>query len=392
MSYRKGIPIPYIDEKKCTNCNLCTKVCPGSGVDFIELNERIFGKQPTNLTLGNYIRCYLGHAVSVRIRYGAASGGVITAILSFLLEKGLIDGALVVRMRKFPNPEPYIAKDVKSLLMSRGSIYVPVPLNMAIKQIIKNEGRYAVVGLPCHIQGLRKAEQLIRTLKERVVVHIGLFCGGSINLIGTLFALRNLGVNIDDIENIRYRGKGWPGYSTISLKNGKKIEVPFIRFWSLSYPFFVPLRCMLCPDGTNELADISCGDAWLPRVLKYERIGASVIVTRSEIGEEIVNQAMKNCYIKVEEISPSDIIKSQGTGLIQRKIDNMSRLTLVRTLGLPIPKYRHACYQISFLSYMRAILLYLKLMMGRYRLYKLIDLYNVLNKVYFHQKYYYPSD
>ena len=40
------------------------------------------------------------------------------------------------------------------------SKYCPVPANVRIKKILRRNGKFAVVGLPCHIHGVRKAEML----------------------------------------------------------------------------------------------------------------------------------------------------------------------------------------------------------------------------------------
>ena len=46
-----------------------------------------------------------------------------------------------------------------------------------------------------------------------------------------------------------------------------------------------PYRCYLCPDGTGELADLSCGDPWYREILEDEP-GHSLVVVRTERGKE----------------------------------------------------------------------------------------------------------
>ena len=149
------------------------KVCPGHEVDFKGLNLEIFGKEPEDILIGNYLNCYVGHATDYDIRYNSASGGLVTALLIFALEEGLIDGALVTRMKKDKplEPEPFIARTREEIIEARGSKYCPVPANVALREILEaNEGeRFAVVGLPCHIHGMRRAQRVDARLKERVV-------------------------------------------------------------------------------------------------------------------------------------------------------------------------------------------------------------------------------
>jgi len=96
----EGRYLPKIEEQKCTYCGLCVKSCPGYSVDFKKINSKIFGKQPEDQQLGNYLRCYIGHSNDHDIRYNSSSGGIVSQLLIFALEKGIIDGALVARMKK----------------------------------------------------------------------------------------------------------------------------------------------------------------------------------------------------------------------------------------------------------------------------------------------------
>ena len=59
----------------------------------------------------------------------------------------------------------------------RGSKYNAVAMNEALRHIRATPGRYVLVGLPCHLQGLRLAQARSATLRERVVLALGIFCG-----------------------------------------------------------------------------------------------------------------------------------------------------------------------------------------------------------------------
>ena len=69
--------------------------------------------------IGPYLATYIAYTLDERIRYGAASGGVTTAILSYALKNGIIDGALVCRSRILPSDkvrtEFYIATSHEEL-------------------------------------------------------------------------------------------------------------------------------------------------------------------------------------------------------------------------------------------------------------------------------------
>ena len=93
-------------------------------------------------------------------------------------------------------------------------------LNIALKEIInsRDEEKIAVVGLPCHIQGLRKAMAKDSKLRDRIVLCLGLFCNHSPNFLATHFLLESNKINENDIIRLDYRGEGWPGHLKIAMK------------------------------------------------------------------------------------------------------------------------------------------------------------------------------
>lgn len=343
---RKGIYIPELIHSKCNQCGICFSTCPGHSVDLSNLNLEIFGKQPTSILLGNYTNCYLAHATDRDVRHNSASGGLITSLLIFALEQGLIDGALVTRMKKDSTlePEPFIAKTKAEILQASSSKYCPVAANIALSEILKKDGKYAVVGLPCHIYGIRKAEAVSKTLMERITLHFGIFCSHTASFRGTQFLLRNLGIRNKEVAQISYRGRGWPGGVTIKLKNGDERFIPIHDpLWdniSSSF-FFTPCRCVLCNDVTAEMSDISFGDAWLAEIMATEHEGKSVIISRSEQGEALLRAASSSGGIEISAIDAKDIIRSQKTFLHFKKVNLEARVRLWQLLGRESPSGRH---------------------------------------------------
>ena len=312
----KGIYLPRLNENECNQCGTCFDVCPGHTIDFKALNLEIFGKEPEDILIGNYLNCYIGHATDYDIRYNSASGGLITTLLIFALEEGIIDGALVTRMKKDNplEPESFIARTREEIIEASKSKYCPVPANVALKEIL-NSGdgeKFAVVGLPCHIHGIRKAEQINKKLKEKIILHLGIICLHTTSFLGTEFLLQKLNVKKEDIIKIDYRGGGWPGRMLIILKNNNSISISLHKYHgNLFRHFFIPLRCILCHDETCDLADISFGDAWLPES-SGDKNGKSIIILRSKNSKEILYSAISKNKIKLIEINSNKVILSQG--------------------------------------------------------------------------------
>lgn len=362
MEISDGLFLPKIDVDKCTCCGLCLKCCPGYAVDFRDLNSKVFGKQPKDPLLGNYLTCYVGHSTDREVRYDSSSGGLVTQLLIFALEKGIIDGALVTRMRKDKplEPEPFIAGTRKEIISASKSKYCPVPINEALRCVIKEEGKFAVVGLPCHIHGIRKAENCIKGLREKIVLRLGIMCSHTVSFFGTELLLKKLGAPPTQIKEIAYRGQGWPGYMLIKLKNGSNIYVPYVGNWNAYWPifscfFFTPKRCLMCLDETNEMSDISFGDAWVPE-LKDERNGESIVVARTVKGQEILNFADSEGAIFLKSIKCDKVRQSQAEPLKFKKDDIKARLSIIKALGQKIPEYNleYSSYPRSLSSYIRS--------------------------------------
>ena len=356
----KGIYIPLINNPECNQCGICLNICPGHQLDFKKLNKEIFGKDSESFLLGNYLNCYLGYANDYEIRYNCSSGGLVTSLLIFALEEGIIDGALVTRMKKDNplEPEPFIARTKEEIISAAKSKYCPVPANISLKEILEKEGKYAVVGLPCHLHGIRKAEMINRKLREKIILHIGIFCVNTKTFLGTEFQLRRMGVEKEEVVEINYRGEGWPGSMSVKCKNGNKKFSALLRdYYDNKFRSFTPWRCTVCIDHSAELADISFGDAWLDDIKKSDKIGTSVIVSRSKQGEDILRMAANKGKIVLTHISNEEIIRSQGE-FNWKKRDINARFKLSKFLNKKVPVYNVKLASSSLWAYFRGILLY----------------------------------
>lgn len=343
----KGIYVPYISMEKCSLCGLCFKVCPGHFVDFKKEQTCLMGETPSY---------YLGHAIDHNVRYNSSSGGIVTALLLHALEKGIIDGVLVTKMSKDNplEPESFIARTKEDIISASKSKYCPVPANIVLKEILEEEGKFAVVGLPCHIHGIRKAERFDKRLKDKIILHLSLFCGHNDTFLQTDFFLQKIGVKKQNVAKIDYRGDGWPGMITVLLKNGSIIKTHFSDYMGPhSLWFFAIRRCKFCFDMTGELSDISSGDAWLPSVRAQDTIGTSIVISRTRIGERIIQEAIREKKLSLKNIGLSKVEQSIST--ITRKRD--VKLQFLLPLGRAIPNYNVSLFKPRITNYIRVLMI-----------------------------------
>jgi len=321
------------------------KVCPSYSVDLKGLNVEIFGKTPNQYLIGNIISAYLGYSSDENIRFNASSGGLITALLTLALEEKIIDGALVTRMNNVDplKPESFIAKSKEEIVSAMGSKYCPVPLNKVIKELVQRDGRFALVGLPCHIAGVRKLEKKIPELKEKIVFHLGLFCSHTANFNFTLFLLHLLNIDKGRILELRYRGRGWPGYLTVALKEGEEFTIPY-KWYSKFHKlfFFTPIRCMLCPDPLSQLADLSFGDAWIREIMNKDTKGTSICISRTAKGEELLEMGVQKGKVILKKMTYNQVMEILPSMFRLRRIKVMENLLRKKipfyNIDLPNPR------------------------------------------------------
>lgn len=345
-----GIYTPVIDENKCIDCGLCVKVCPGYKFDYTEHQQRVFGTSDVDPDIGHCIEAWAGECTDQEIHEKSQSGGFVSAMILFCIEKGLADGAIVTKWSEADpfRPELYIAKTRSEVLDAVGSKYNPIPAAKMIKEVLKKEGRYIFVGTPCQIQSFRKAEKINPKIKERIVLYLGLHCLKVFNYHYHDQILAKIHEQKKDISYFRFRDKiwrGWPCDMRLSNKSGKHYDLtgPFSRWWARSY--FSNYRCQLCFDKFNEFSDISCGDCRVASKygkdkLKdafYNNLGKSDMVIRTERGKKIFHQALEAKVFQASECELKDIIHT--VAVAEKKLGLNDFRIFTKIFGLSFPDY-----------------------------------------------------
>jgi coenzyme F420 hydrogenase subunit beta len=342
---KKGM-YPVFHRSLCTDCDLCHIACPGEEFDWNGLQMDTFGQMPVDKELGYFRELFSGYTNWENIRQSGASGGIVSAILIALLERGEIDGAVVTKMDDdHPlQPKVYIARTAEEVIASQQSKYLPVPVGVILQEIMKHEGRYAVVALPCHIHGIRLAQQKMPRLRKRIVFQIGLICGFHPSFTNTTFLVRRAGVtNFDEIKEIRYRDDTWPGGFNVIKKDGSNRMIHPVQDFFWSHALFERERCATCTDAMSEFGDIVCGDEWRDDGLVREdyKKGWSFILTRTEKGSEIVRRLAKEGVLYIEPTHPNVMKSGMMPTINLKKKLAFAAIKIRKLLGLSVPNYHN---------------------------------------------------
>ncbi|NLN41876.1 MAG: 4Fe-4S dicluster domain-containing protein, partial [Clostridiales bacterium] len=292
---------------KCISCGHCVASCPGKSFDYKKYTQSIFNKQFKDIShfIGSYLAIYKGYSTDSKTREMGSSGGLATAIACYLLKQGTVDGVIGIISEEDDNTsfKPAILRTSEDLYQAMGSKYTLIPTNRIIKEILNSQGKFLYIGLPCQIQGLRKAMGENANLQKRIFMTISLFCGFNMKKEATTFLIQ--ASKLSNIESIQYRGMkdGETGF----LIKGKDSKEFFIdkHGYTLLNMFFTPERCWKCYDLTGEFSDLSLGDAW-------ELKKGSRIIVRSKKASDIIFEMEKQGKILIEGSGEPDILQSQS--------------------------------------------------------------------------------
>lgn len=309
----------------CIDCGLCQKVCPVYTWDNREHNPYV----------GAYRNIYSGFSTDEPHRISCASGGITTAILGYLIEAGIVEAA-VVAVRKTEAPLESALRIVTSkeeVYASKGSVYVPTSYGEIIEKIKESAfSTFAVVGLPCHIEGLSRLCAIDKALGRKILFKISLVCGHTPSILAYHYSLKRLGVVLDDVRSISNRGGGWPGFLTITTQNDKEIRVPHGHKYSwgqtLGSPLFTPSGCKHCSDATGYQADLSVCDAWLPRYASDKK-GRNLLLVRSPRMKAVLDAMRKERLVELKEENINDFVEANRSVFKEKLYINS-----IRNVGL----------------------------------------------------------
>jgi coenzyme F420 hydrogenase subunit beta len=269
---------------------------------------------------------------------------VLSALLLHLLETRKV-GRIVQTAASIDRPvgnETVTSRTPAEILAAAGSRYAPSAPLQQLEAALREPGQAAFVGKPCDVAALRALARCDPRIDATFPYMISFFCAGVPSLAGATKILERLDVAETEVAAFRYRGNGWPGKATATMRDGRELAMSYAESWGGILSRHVQFRCKICPDGTGNFADIACADAWHCDERGYPRFeeadGVSLVLSRTAKGEALVKEIHAAGLIAAKRIAPVEIDAMQP-GHRDRKRLILARLAALATLFRPTPRF-----------------------------------------------------
>jgi coenzyme F420 hydrogenase subunit beta len=304
-----GLPF-YADESKCLRCGICYLICPLTS----DLDAEVRRRYKWRLPIGAYRSITSARATDKAMLDVAAGHGVANALLLYMIENYVIQGAIVAQETTPFSRQPVLATTREGLVASgRSHILSSSPEQPAtyetyapILSSIKDLGDrqlscLAVEGTPCQIRTIRKAQCLGVFPSHMIGYTIGQFCMEqfSFNEMGRKALEDELQVPLSDIEALTVEEE-----LCVSLADGTILRAPYEDLEALARP-----ACRLCTEFANDYADIAVGGLGSPP-------GYATILIRTEKGSRVYNGALSQGYIEEREFREATELSSERTRML----------------------------------------------------------------------------
>lgn len=214
------------NENNCLEkCSICMRVCPFSDQSKNEdaIAKELFPSAPhKHPVLGSYIQTYVGHHPVEVKRWNAASGGLTTYLLDYLLQHQMIDAVVcATRVEGSPYFKSVVCRTSEEIYKNARSAYAVVHLDTALQEALNDDRitAMAVVALPCQAKALRNAVRHHPKLKRKLKYVIGLVCGQQKSTNFAEYLAAKWQINQLNSVDFRKKEKGRPnGNYGVSLK------------------------------------------------------------------------------------------------------------------------------------------------------------------------------
>ena len=279
----------HVDDKyiptltgECTSCGICYAMCPRSFV----LEEHLIG----NVKSIWKIKTVNGHTHQ--------DGGAVTSILGYMLDKKLIDGA-VVACQFAEKPWMPIAKTVTNkddLFACGGTIYSHAQVvDEMIQGFKENLTSLAIVGTACNIDAVHRMEEhpagFFTIDRKASVFKVSLFCMESFNYQDLVRFLGKAGIDIRKVTRFAIAG----GQFKVSVGADE-------HSWPVGdLDDAAASSCAFCQDFTGKHSDLSCGNIGSDE-------GWTTVLARTDRGAKVIRDALKEGVVQGEPLEPDAIL------------------------------------------------------------------------------------
>ena len=253
-------------EEKCYEIHgACYDFCPRTYYATLDMDRKIFGKDRKDNDLGSY-----EDIVTSKVE----DGDTVATLLITALEKGIIDAAVIAKSIDKKKSEPIVATTKEEILECVGAKYLQCPSILGVREALDSGyENIAFVGLPCHIQALRKIQTSTNfdVGADKVKLVIGTFCKAAVRA-----------------------------------------------------------GCKVCCDFTAEHTDLSLGT-------RGSESGWTTIIVRTDEGKKVLKAAEKKGLIETESLPEKKIASIQKFALKKKKdnLDNIfDRMGQIKLLNL----------------------------------------------------------
>ena len=296
-----------IDADLCTDCGVCMEICPG----FDKNNNAVTSN--INAFEGIVKNTYTGISTNKFVYENAQSGGLVTECLSYLFDAKRIVAAVVCVTdygKTRPDVSTLIATQKQQLLLSQRSSYTPIDMVSALENVGSYD-KVAFVGLPCHIQGVTSLQKKYKKFGN-IIYKFGLICDRSLSeTIADIFVSESDKISK---KKIYWRNKSGYNYkyAPVVVENdaGTKKMIPAAKRHMLK-DYFTSPRCRICFDKMNIHSDITFGDPWGMNNIDWQN-GESLVITRTDEGENLIQNLIQECRVKLNVASFEEVIHGQG--------------------------------------------------------------------------------
>lgn len=321
---------PELEKKFC-------KVCPGLNLDISSVK-----KENYDGIWGQIDSINVGYSTNDALRQSGSSGGVISALSHYLVQNNIVDFVINISQGLNLDNISSLRNKVYDFRESAGSRYSPASPCDLIRKLDLTK-KYAFVGKPCDVAAVYQLKQQDPLIEKAITHLLSFMCAGTPSFKGSEEIYTKLGVKKENVKSIRYRGNGWPGYTTITSDQNEQFSMTYNKAWGGILNRHLQTRCKLCVDGIGEFADIVCADAWDCDDNGYplfeENDGRSLVISRNKVGNKLLSEAKLSSHIALENFDMSTLAKIQPFQYY-RRVSIFSRLLAFRFLGLTPPKYK----------------------------------------------------